>query len=123
MIDIIDDLLKQYGLTSKKLAQDIGISPGNVTDWRKGRANPSAEVVAKLADYFNVSTDYLLGRSDVRNPGETFIKNSDGLTKREKKLLETYTQLSENDDPTSKRMKETIDRLLGIYGSEDGEGE
>lgn len=68
IIDRVDELLDKKGLTGKQLAQSIGISPGNVTDWRKDRSKPSADVVAKIAKYLGVSTDYLFGNT----PTESF---------------------------------------------------
>lgn len=77
IIDRIDELISENSLTSKQLAHAIGVSPGNVTEWRKGRATPSADVISKIADYFNVTADYLLGRSDQRYPHESIAASSD----------------------------------------------
>lgn len=64
IIDRIDELIKKNGLTSKEVAKAISVSPGNITEWRKDRAKPTAEVITRLADYFGVTTDHLLGRSN-----------------------------------------------------------
>lgn len=44
----------------------IGISKGNINAWKKGSI-PSGEILIKLADYLDVSVDYLLGRTDNPN--------------------------------------------------------
>ncbi len=49
---------------SKKLSEATGISTGNISDWRSGKSKPNADALVKIADYLNVSVDYLLGRTD-----------------------------------------------------------
>lgn len=49
-----------------KMTQDLGLSLGNVNRWKKGGV-PSVEVLDKIADYLDVTTDYLLGRTDSKN--------------------------------------------------------
>lgn len=63
----IEDLLKKNNSNAKTLADAIGVSSGNVYDWKSGKAKPGAEALRKIADYFDVSTDYLLGRTDDPN--------------------------------------------------------
>lgn len=58
------ELMKEHGISSKKLSDDTKISTGNISDWKSGRSQPSLEKIRILADYFNVSIDYLLDRTD-----------------------------------------------------------
>lgn len=53
---------KVQGLTYTKIAQDLGISQSAMAYYKSGKTLPGAEHLIKLADYFGVSTDYLLGR-------------------------------------------------------------
>lgn len=95
IIDRVDELLKEKDLTSKQLAQDIGISAGNITDWRKDKSRPSSEVVAKIAVYLSVSTDYLLGLSDSRRPEESLAAygtSYDDLSPEAKEELNQYAE-------------------------------
>jgi transcriptional regulator with XRE-family HTH domain len=62
--DRITELRKENNLTKKKLAEVIGTTDDSVYSWEKGRAEPSVDFIIKLSDFFNVSTDYLLGRKD-----------------------------------------------------------
>lgn len=50
------------GLTDRKMADEIGIPHTNLSAYKLGYAMPSARSLLLLADYFGVSTDYLLGR-------------------------------------------------------------
>ena len=62
--DVFVHLLQSRNVSSYKLTKDTGIDNGLISKWRNGLQLPSAESLVKLADYFDVSTDYLLGRTD-----------------------------------------------------------
>jgi len=53
-------LCKEKGVSPNFLAKEIGASSGSVTAWKQG-ALPRSATLSKIAEYFNVSTDYLLG--------------------------------------------------------------
>lgn len=57
------DMIKK--LSNKEISLAINVSAGNITDWKQGRSRPNIDAVVKIADYFNCSVDYLLGRTDV----------------------------------------------------------
>lgn len=57
-------LRTQNGLTQKQLAEILKIQPNSVQRIEYGTARPSLDTLVTLADYFNVSLDYLVGRSD-----------------------------------------------------------
>ena len=51
-------------LMQKDIAAAIGITPRNYLRYEKGEQQPTLPVIIRLADYFDVSLDYLVGRSD-----------------------------------------------------------
>lgn len=53
------------GIRQSELAELIGIRNTAISMMESGSRSPSVEVLCALADYFNVSLDYLVGRSDV----------------------------------------------------------
>ncbi|MGI6014321.1 MAG: helix-turn-helix domain-containing protein [Oscillospiraceae bacterium] len=55
---------KSNNLTQKQLASAIGLSEVGVQNYESGRRKPAFDVLIALADYFDVSLDYLVGRSD-----------------------------------------------------------
>lgn len=57
-------LRKQRGLTQKQLAADVGLSELAIQNYESGRRKPAFDALIALADYFDVSLDYLVGRSD-----------------------------------------------------------
>lgn len=66
-------LRKEANLTQTQLANSIETSQQNIGLWENGKRNPKYEMVEKLAHFFNVSTDYLLGKSDIRQTSEPEI--------------------------------------------------
>lgn len=70
------DLIKKNGITKNKLLTDLQLSKNSFVDWQKRGNTPSADVALKIADYFGVPLDYLMGRTDDPNqkPGERNIK-------------------------------------------------
>lgn len=65
-VDRIFQLIKENNLTAKEFANIVGLSAGNITDWKTGRAKPSVESLKKIQLNFNVSMEWLLGQSDTK---------------------------------------------------------
>ena len=60
----LTELRKERGLSQATVAKDLNVSLGIVCYWETNKSDPSATNVAKIARYFNVTSDYLLGLSD-----------------------------------------------------------
>lgn len=65
--DIFKELRLEKKLSQDKIADDLDISQGLITKWESHQSTPSPEMLDYIADYFNVSVDYLIGRSKYRN--------------------------------------------------------
>lgn len=57
-------IIEEKDISAKKLSDDTGISTGNISDWKSGRCCPSINALITIADYFDISLDYLVGRTD-----------------------------------------------------------
>lgn len=55
------ELRKERRISQAKLAKDIGVSCSLICYWETSRAEPTASNIVKIANYFGVSADYLLG--------------------------------------------------------------
>ena len=71
---IIKLLRKERGITQKQAAEDLGVSQALLSHYEKGIRECGLDFVVRVADYYNVSCDYLLGRSAERN--KKLISNS-----------------------------------------------
>ena len=82
-------LRKELNLTQEEFAQRIGYTRTAISAWEIGRNEPSNADTVKIADFFGVSTDYLLGKSDSRN-------NTSNIDESDKKfyMCPVYGQIS-----------------------------
>ncbi|HEM3523523.1 TPA: helix-turn-helix transcriptional regulator [Streptococcus suis] len=92
----LKQLRLEAGLTQKQMAEYLNTSQPAYQNWEKGIRNPGKESIEKLTNFFNVSSDYLLGNSDIRNPEEEidlddfellYRNTSKGLSTEEKNQL------------------------------------
>lgn len=90
-LNIIEER-KLKELTQKAIAVLLGVGETTFASWEQGRSEPPAEMIVKLADIFEVSTDYLLGHTELvpANGGQ-------GITPIESKLLQAFRKLSYDD--------------------------
>lgn len=80
------DLRQSFNLNQKEFAERMGLNPSTIANYESGKREPDYELLVKFADFFGVSTDYLLGRSD--NPQMTEIEIAiRGLPLETQKLL------------------------------------
>ena len=63
----LSDLMKEKGLTQQNLADSLGVKRQTISLYKSGQSMPDAKTLRDLAEYFNVSSDYLLGLSDVQS--------------------------------------------------------
>lgn len=59
-------LRKEHGLKQREMAEVCGTQPRAYQSYEYGKSFPEVPGLVRLADFFNVSLDYLMGRSDVR---------------------------------------------------------
>ena len=60
----LKELRNQKKLTQKQLAEKINVTHVSISGYESGNRSPDTETLQRLADFFEVSTDYLLGRTD-----------------------------------------------------------
>lgn len=91
----IKALRAEKNIKQDVLAKLLGLEIAGISKLETGRVPLKDEYIVKLAEYFNVSTDYLLGKSNIRNIADEFKfayhKEMEGLTEDEiKEALEFY---------------------------------
>lgn len=64
----VEQLRSKEGISQGKLEKKIGLSNGQISKWKKN--NPSVESLSKIANYFNVSIEYLIGSSAIEKDNE-----------------------------------------------------
>lgn len=66
--DVFKRLCDEKGISCNRAATEIGLSNATATKWKKTGATPSGDTLSKIADYFDVSVDYLLGNEEKEQP-------------------------------------------------------
>lgn len=97
MTNRLKQLRKEKGLTLKELGKIASMTDANISMIENGKHSLSEQNTKFFADYFNVSTDYLLGKSDVRNPKFSNISFAlggleDELTDKDKEMIMNLAQ-------------------------------
>ena len=92
VIDRLKSLRASKKISQKDFAQALKVSQQTVASWESGRTEPSNTALKEIADYFNVSADYLLGCDTVKAPAlsdeqTTLLKDFDALNSAGRKLL------------------------------------
>lgn len=77
MNEVIKALRVRHGLNQVEFAKRIGVTKQCISNWENDNVQPSIEMLVKIADFFGVTTDYILGRN-----GEQIIC-ADGLTEQQ----------------------------------------
>lgn len=69
----IKQLREEKGISQLEFAKKINLTQQSVSAYEKGIREPSLDILKTIADFFGVSTDYILSKSDVRNPIKNII--------------------------------------------------
>ena len=108
MQERIRELRKSSGLTQQELGAVLGVAKNTVSQYETGRNTPNDDIKIAMANYFNVSMDYLMGKTDqsgfdsktpsvfasqITADGITAIHTYSALSPANKKRVEDYIQM------------------------------
>ena len=62
--DVFVQLLQKHNVSAYKFSQDTGIPQSLLSNYKAGTKSPTSDNLVIIADYFDCSVDYLLGRTD-----------------------------------------------------------
>jgi len=90
-------LISSANITQKQLAEAVGLKPQSISQYLDGASTPSYSTLVDIADYFHVSTDYLLGRSDVITDDMSIsaIGSQLGLSEKSVSEIQEHSQIIE----------------------------
>ncbi len=66
---MLSKLRRQRGISQKQAAAELGISPALLSHYENGIRECGLDFLLRIAEYYSVSCDYLLGKSELKNPG------------------------------------------------------
>lgn len=112
--DRLRALRKDRGLTQVQMAQYLNVQQSRINRYETGASTPGPEVFIQLADFFDVSMDYLYGRCDDPR-GKLYDNQAKELTQRAKEnpeIEEFVEMLFDPKSATSGKVKEALLRIL-----------
>ena len=115
MYEIYQRLLDERGLKNADIARATGISNMILSDWKRGKNVPKYDKMKKIAEYLNVSVDYLMTGKGVGIIVEKADKDSE-LLFMEKRIKEYALKLSKLSEEDKIQIMNMIDRL-GKWGT------
>lgn len=115
----LKELMEEKNITFYKLSKETGITESAFSVWKKDKLkNPQKETVNKISKYFNVSSDYLLGKTENRNILNVVEKDLNLNEKKEEyipeKDIELYN-LYKNLNDSNKKMLLDIGNTIFLY--------
>ena len=110
MYEVYQKLLDEKGLKNADVARATGISNMTLSDWKRGKSVPKSDKMRKIAEYLNVSVDYLMTGKEVEFIVET-AKKDVLLTEMSSRIKEYALKLAEMPEAKQKIVYELIDAL------------
>ncbi|AWC31835.1 MULTISPECIES: helix-turn-helix domain-containing protein [Bacillus] len=107
LVNTIKSLCAQRKIAISALERDLGFGNGTIRRW--DNTSPSADKLQKVADYFHVTTDYLLGREQLNQLGNKDEKDIEKRMEEIKRDLKDSQGLMFSGEPMS---EEAVDSLL-----------
>ena len=89
----IKELRVTKGLTQEELGNILNVQKAAISKYENGRAEPSVDILRKMTSFFNVSSDYLLGMSELVQPPAA-PASAPPLSPQEQDLLRKYRALT-----------------------------
>lgn len=86
-------LRQEQGVSQQRLADAIWVSQPSINKYENNAIQPDIEVLKRMADFFDTSIDYIVGRTDVRRRIEPTQPHQ--LNEREEQMLEAFRSLTE----------------------------
>lgn len=103
----LKQLREERDLSQYDFARMFGVSQGAVGNWESGKREPKHETTVRIADFFGVTTDYLLGRDSV----DTYEKREPG-TQTDAELSELNSIISRLSDGNRAKLRELAQLYL-----------
>lgn len=119
----IKKLRQENKLLQKELAEELNLTQQTISSYESNKREPDSETLQKIAQYFDVSVDYLLGISKERTPAD---KIKEALSS-DPELLDFWDKLSDREDlqelfkKTKNKNPEEVKRIIRVIKAMEDE--
>ena len=114
MYHIFESLCKSNGITPYKVGKETGIASSTLSDWKNGKSTPKQDKLKRIADYFGVTIEHLLGSENykIEKSTNTCIYE---IPKKDKEIIIEVMK----DKDCSERLIAYAKKLLELKNMED----
>ena len=103
-------LRESVGLSQNKLGKIVGLPQSSINRYENGQSSPPVELLRRYADYFDVSLDYIFGRTD-KPQGVTYEFKPKATPEREE-MRRFIEMCFDPQSPMNEKLKETLFRMM-----------
>ncbi len=121
MYDIFENLCIEKGVTPYRVCKETGLTTSTISNWKAGRYTPKADKLQKIADYFGVSIEFLMG-TDEKKDSPIYYTNEE-TAKLAQEIFEDEDMRSLFDmkrNMPPERFKAHIEFMKNLYMQEKG---
>lgn len=104
-------LRESVKLSQVKMAEVVGVKQSSLNRYELNQASPTFETLTRYADYFDVSMDYIFGRTD--NPQGKLYEYKPKIEQTDPEMKRFVQMCFDPKSPMSERLKETLLQMLG----------
>lgn len=116
MKDQLQELRKEKKFTQEEAANQFDVKLSTYQKYERDAISPPYDILIKIADFYNVSTDYLLGRTEIKAMAGGSPEEQLDVTAAEQEIIRRYTEFPEN---VRLLLLETIRKLVGLPEAAD----
>lgn len=117
MYEIYQELLDKNGLKSADVSRATGISNMTLSDWKKGKSKPKQDKLKLIADYFNVSVEYLM-TGENNSPYSDDMAEMVSKIRNDVELSKALTKYFALSDDKKKHVVELMNLLSEVWDYE-----
>lgn len=103
-------LRESVKLSQAKMAELVGVKQSSINRYESGESSPTLEVLLKYADYFDVSMDYIFGRTE--NPQGKLYNYEPKIVRSDPEMLRFVEMCFDPKSPMNEKLKQTLIKML-----------
>lgn len=104
-------LRESVKLSQMKMAEVVGVKQSSLNRYELNQASPTFETLLRYADYFDVSMDYIFGRTD--NPHGKLYEYKPKIEQSDPEMKKFMEMCFDPNSPMNERLKQTLLQMLG----------
>lgn len=122
MYDIFEKLCKEKSITPYRVCKETGLTTSTISNWKAGRYTPKTDKLQKIADFFGVSIEFLMGTEEKEDSSIYYTNEETAKLAQEMfedEDMRSLFDMKRNMPP--ERFKAHMDFMKNLYKQEKGE--